>query len=115
KTFGGSAYISLLEQGFHIEGSAKQQKFTYLLGVRNRTNKNLLSSQETKGNYVPSSSDLQAYLTYQLNEKLQLELLGVLSGTKFLLIPESAQKSTAVFSPLFSANLGLDIFFEGQE
>jgi hypothetical protein len=115
KTFGGSAYISLLEQGFHIEGSAKQEKFTYLLGVRNRTNKNLLGSQETKGNYVPSSSDLQAYLTYKFSEKFQLELLSVLSGTKFLLIPESAQKSTAVFSPLFTANLGLDIFFEGQE
>jgi len=115
KTFGGSAYISLLEQGLHIEGSAKQEKFTYLLGVRNRTNRNLLASQETKGNYVPSSSDLQAYFTYKLNEKFQLELLGVLSGTKFLFVPESAQKSTAVFSPLFSANIGLDIFFEGQE
>lgn len=115
KEFAGSAYISLLEQGFHIEGSAKKEKFTYLLGVRNRTNRNLLASQETKGNYVPSSSDLQAYLTYKINEKLQLELLGVLSGTKFLLIPESAQKSTAVFSPLFTANLGLDIFFDGQE
>jgi len=115
KTFGGSVYVSLLEQGFHLEGSTKQEKFTYLFGVRNRTNRNLLGSQETKGNYVPSSSDLQAYVTYKVNEKFQLELLGVLSGTKFLLIPESAQKSTAVFSPLFTANLGLDIFFEGQE
>ena len=115
KEFGGSAYISLLEQGFHIEGSTNKQKFTYLLGVRSRTNRNLLASQETKGNYVPSSADLQTYLTYKFNEKFQLELLGVISGTKFLLVPESAQKSTAVFSPLFSANLGLDIFFEGQE
>ncbi|MEO6455385.1 MAG: TonB-dependent receptor [Ginsengibacter sp.] len=115
RTFGGSAYISLLEQGFHFEGSAKQEKFTYLLGVRNRTNRNLLASQETKGNYIPSSSDLQAYFTYNINQKFQLELLGILSGTKFLLIPESAQKSTAVFSPLFTANIGLDIFFEGQE
>ncbi len=115
KVFGGSVYVSLMEQGFHLEGSAKQEKFTYLLGIRNRTNKNLLASQEIKGNYVPSSSDLQAYLTYKFTEKLQLELLGVLSRTRFLLVPESAQKSSAVFSPLFSANLGLDIFFEGQE
>ncbi|MBA2563253.1 MAG: carboxypeptidase-like regulatory domain-containing protein [Chitinophagaceae bacterium] len=115
KTFGGSAYISLLEQGFHIEGSAKKEKFTYLLGVRNRTNRNLLASQEIKGNYVPSSSDLQAYFTYKFTEKFQLELLSVLSVTRFLLVPESAQKSTAVFSPLFTANLALDIFFEGRE
>lgn len=115
KAFGGSVYISLLEQGFHLEGSSKNEKFTYLFGVRNKTNKNLLASQETKGNYVPSSSDLQAFVTYKVNEKIQLELLGILSGTKFLLVPESAQKSTAVFSPLFTANIGLDIFFEGQE
>ena len=54
-------------------------------------------------------------LLIKFNEKFQLELLGIFSGTKFSLIPESAQKSTAVFSPLFTANIGLDIFFEGQE
>jgi hypothetical protein len=59
KKFHGSAYVSLLEQGFHLEGSAK--KFTYLVGVRNRSNRNLLSSQETQGVYVPSSSDLQHF------------------------------------------------------
>ncbi|MEO6732162.1 MAG: TonB-dependent receptor [Ferruginibacter sp.] len=115
KAIGGSAYIGLLEQGFHIEGSAKKEKVTYLLGVRNRSNRNLLSSQETKGAYIPSSTDIQGYITYQLSEKIQLEILTNFSGTKFTLIPESAQKTSSVFSPLFTANLGLDIFFEGQE
>ena len=114
-SFGGSAYVSLLEQGFHFEGSSKNQKLTWLFGVRSKTNKDLLSSQEVKGNYVPSASDLQAFITYSLSKKLQLELLGILSGSKFKLIPESAQKSTAVFSPLFTADLALDIFFDGQE
>ena len=114
-SFAGSAYISLLEQGFHFEGSSKNQKLTWLFGVRSKTNKNLLSSQEVKGNYVPSAADLQAFITYQVSQKLQLELLGIISGSRFTLVPESAQKSTAVFSPLFTANLGLDIFFEGQE
>ncbi|MBC7888054.1 MAG: TonB-dependent receptor [Ferruginibacter sp.] len=115
RAFGGSAYIGLLEQGFHLEGSAKKEKLTYLLGIRNRNNKNLLSSQETKGAYIPSSTDIQAYITYPVNEKLQLELLTNFSTTKFILIPESVQKTSSVFSPLFTANLGLDIFFEGQE
>ncbi len=114
-TFSGSAYVSLLEQGFHLEGSSHDKKFSWLFGVRSKTNKDLLSSQEVKGNYVPSASDLQAYLTYTLTRKLQLELLGILSGSKFRLIPESAQKSSAIFSALFTADLGLDIFFEGQE
>ncbi len=115
KDFGGSVYISPLEQGFHLEGSAKKEKLTYLVGIRNRSNRNLLSSQETKGAYIPSSNDIQAYITYQVSEKLQLELFTNFSATKFTLIPESAQKTTSVFSPLFTANLGLDIFFEGQE
>ncbi len=114
-SFAGSAYVSLLEQGFHLESSSKNDKLTFLLGVRSKTNKDLLSSQEVKGNYVPSSSDLQAYLTYRLTRKLQLEALGIVSGSKFTLIPESAQKSSAVFSPLFTADLALDIYFEGQE
>ncbi|MEO6221061.1 MAG: carboxypeptidase-like regulatory domain-containing protein [Ginsengibacter sp.] len=114
-SFRGSVYISLLEQGFHFEGTSKNDKLTWLFGIRSKTNKNLLSSQEVKGNYVPSSADLQGFITYKLSQKLQLELLGIISGSKFTLIPESAQKSTAVFSPLFTANVGLDIFFEGQE
>lgn len=115
KTFGGSAYISLLEQGMHLEGSAKKEKLTYLVGVRNKSNRNLLSSQQTQGSYIPSSTDIQGYLTYKLNEKWQLEILGNFSATKFTLIPQSAQKTTSVFSPLFTSNLGLDIFFNGQE
>jgi CarboxypepD_reg-like domain/TonB-dependent Receptor Plug Domain len=114
-TFAGSAYVSLLEQGFHFEGSSRNQAITWLFGVRSKTNKQLLSSQEEKGNYVPSAADMQAFITWKLSEKLQLELLGIVSGSKFTLVPESAQKSSAVFSPLFTANLGLDIFFQGQE
>ena len=115
KQFGGSAYISLLEQGFHLEGVGAHNKFTYLVGVRNKSNRNLLASQETKGNYVPSSADLQALLTYQLNKKWSAELLGNFSQTKFTLIPAFSQQTASVFSPYFTANLGLDIFFEGKE
>lgn len=114
-SFGGSVYVSLLEQGLHLEGLTKDKKLSWLFGVRSKTNRNLLSSQETKGNYIPSAADLQTYITYKISEKLQLEALGIISGSKFTLIPESAQKSTAVFSPLFTANIGLDIFFDGQE
>jgi len=115
KAFGGSAYLSLLEQGFHLEGTSKNSRFTYLVGLRNRTNRSLLSSQEVKGSYIPSSTDLQALLTYQLSKKWQVELLGNVSRTKFTLIPETSQLTTSVFSPFFSANLGLDIFFDGRE
>lgn len=113
--FGGSAYIGLLEQGLHLEGSSRNNKFTYLIGTRNRSNRNLLSRQETKGNYVPSSADLQGLLTYQFNNNWSIELFGNVSKTKFTLIPEFSQQTTSVFSPILSVNLGLDIYFEGKE
>ncbi len=111
----GSAYIGLLEQGFHLEGINKNRKITYLFGVRNRSNRNLLSSQETKGNYIPSSSDLQALVTWQANRKWRFEAFVNLSQTRFTFFPQESQQTAAVFSPLFAQSLGLDIFFQGQE
>lgn len=113
--FSGSAYVSLLEQGLAVEGSAKKGKVTYLAAVRNKNNRNLLNNQPTQGAYIPSASDAQAYLTYQFNPKWQLELLGIYSSSRFNFFPESVKKTSSVFSPLFTANLGLDIYFEGQE
>jgi hypothetical protein len=114
-TFAGSAYVSLLEQGFNIEGSAKNGAVTYLAGVRNKSNNNVLSNQPTVGSYIPSASDAQAYITYKLNEHWQLELLGIVSTSRFHFYPESVKKTASVFSPLFTANLGLDVYFQGQE
>jgi len=113
--FSGSVYLGLLEQGLHLEGTDKRKKFTWLVGARSRTNRTLLSGQETKGNYSPSSADIQTVLTYQLTPKNLLELMGTFSQTKFHLIPQSSQLTSSVFSPYYASNLGLDIYFEGQE
>jgi hypothetical protein len=115
KKFAGSAYVSILEQGVHVEGLGSKNKLSYVIGVRNRSNRNLLSRQETQGSYVPSSADFQALINYQLNSKWQAEVLGNVSQTKFSLIPQFSQLTSGVFSPFFTANLGLDIFFEGRE
>ena len=113
--FGGSAYLGLLEQGLELGGASKNKKFTYIFGARNRSFTNIFNSQETKGNYEPSSADVQGLFTYQFDPKNSLELFTVYSQTSFNLIPQAAQLSTAVFSPYFSASLGLDILFSGQE
>jgi hypothetical protein len=115
KSFGGSAYISLLEQGFHLEGLGAKNKLSYLVGLRNRSNQNLLKRQETQGSYTPSSADFQALINYQLNNKWSTELLGNISRTKFSLVPEFSQLTSSVFSPFFTANVGVDIYFEGRE
>lgn len=115
KKFGGSAYVSILEQGFHLEGLINKNRLSYVIGVRNRSNRNLLSRQETQGSYVPSSADLQALINYQFNSQWQAEVLGNLSQTKFTLIPQFSQLTSGVFSPFFTSNIGVDIFFEGRE
>jgi hypothetical protein len=115
RRFGGSAYVGILEQGIELEGTDNRNKFTYLLGLRNRSNRNLLSRQDTKGNYVPSSADFQALLTYQFSQNWQAELLSNISQTKFTLLPQFSQLTSSVFSPFFSTTLGMDIFFEGRE
>ncbi|GAC1426083.1 MAG: carboxypeptidase-like regulatory domain-containing protein [Flavisolibacter sp.] len=115
KKNGGSAYVSLLEQGFHLEGVALKKKLTYLIGVRNKNNRSFLSSQETLGSYRPASSDLQALIEYQANAKWQIELLSNISQTKFTLVPQFSQLTTSVFSPFYTSSIGLDTYFEGRE
>jgi hypothetical protein len=115
KTFGGSAYVSLLEQGLHLEGASKNGKATYIIGTRNRNNQNLLSSQQVKGSYVPSSNDLQGYFTWQPSNKWLWELMTNYSKTQFRLSPEFSSQTSSVFSPFFTANLGLDVYFAGGE
>ena len=114
-TFAGSSYISLLEAGLALEGISKNKKLTYVTGIRNKTNRNLLSNQPTVGAYIPSASDAQGLLSYKISEKWQVDLLGIISASKFTFYPESVKKTSSVFSPLYTANIGLDVYFEGQE
>lgn len=41
--------------------------------------------------------------------------MGNFSLTRFTLIPEEAKLTSSVLSPLFSSNLGVDIYFQGKE
>ncbi len=115
KQFAGSVHISLLEQGAHVEGVNRNKKLSYIIGARNRNNRNVLSKQETTGNYVPSSNDVQAFITYRISPKLQVSAQTNIAGSQFFLQPVSASKTATVFSPFYTANLGLDVNFEGRE
>ncbi|MEY4703374.1 MAG: hypothetical protein RIR96_1271 [Bacteroidota bacterium] len=115
RSFSGSAYVSLLEQGISLEASSANNKLGLLVAARNRNNQSILSSQATVGSYLPSASDFQGLLQYKINEKNSIEILGIYSKSRFNFFPESVQKTAAVFSPLYASNLGLDIYFEGAE
>ena len=113
--FAGSVYVSLLEQGAYTEGSSANKKFSYLAGVRNKSNQSLLSNQPTQGAYIPSASDAQALVTYKFTERWQAEVLGIFSSSRFTFYPESVQKTASVFSPFYTSNIGLDVFLKGRK
>ena len=112
---GGSVYLSLLEQGLSLKGISDNKKFTYLVGLRNKTNRNVIKSQATSGNYIPSSSDLQGLLVYRFSPAFRMEFLGDYNKTKFLFYPEQTKLTASVFSPYYVANYGVNIDFEGSE
>jgi hypothetical protein len=107
---------SFLGGSAHIEGSTQvgkdsYQKFRYLVGARYKTTRYLLGTLDTQGEYVPDFTDIQAYLTYDINRDWQIGLLGNFNRSVYQFTPES--RSTA----LGLINFALELFsvFEGQE
>ena len=111
KEFGVSATLSLLGANLHLEGANKSKKLTYLLGVRHKSNAYLLNSLETEGEYKPSFSDIQAFVNYQISNRLSFNTLFNYSNNKYQHIP--ANKTTRFGT--ISVPLELRIYFEGQE
>jgi hypothetical protein len=111
RDFGGSVSAGLLGEAISLEGTSKSRRTTYLLGVRHKTNKYLLSSLDTKGEYQPSFVDVQTYITYDLSTAWEIGFLGNYSRNKYSLVPEDRETTFGTFNEL----LRLRIFFEGQE
>jgi len=109
--FGGSVTASLLGATAHLEGVNKNRKFSYLLGVRYKSNKYVLNALETTGDYQPEFFDIQTLLRYELNRKLELSVLANLANNKFQLIPETRETN---FGTISEAKR-LTIFFDGRE
>ncbi|MEO6882538.1 MAG: carboxypeptidase-like regulatory domain-containing protein [Bacteroidia bacterium] len=111
RKFAGTASGSLLGGSLHLEGSSDNYRFTWIVGVRQKTTQYLLNSLDTKGDYKPSFTDVQTYLTYDLSDKWELDFLGNLSRNKYLTVPQSRQTS---FGTINQA-LDLQVYFGGQE
>ncbi|TAJ11872.1 TonB-dependent receptor [Marinilabiliaceae bacterium JC017] len=109
--FAGSAKASLLGASTHLEGSSRNNKLTFIGGVRYKTNKYLLGTLDVSGDYNPSFFDAQAFITYQLHPKWQLEALGYYSQNVYHFVPENRE---TVFGTISDVKK-LKIYFEGQE
>ncbi|HDS08306.1 MAG TPA: TonB-dependent receptor [Bacteroides sp.] len=111
KKFAGSASLSLLGASVHLEGSSRDQRFTYLAGYRYKTTSYLLNTLQTKGDYKPQFSDFQTLLSWRLTRKLEVSFLGNYSSNKYRFIPSE----TDVEFGTKDLPLNLKIYYEGQE
>lgn len=111
KEFKGSVSGSLLGGSMHVEGASKSRRFTYATGLRSRTSRLLLGSQDIKGQYAPAFLDIQSFFTYQVSEKFHFEYITNFSRNKFDFIPENRTTDFGLVN--FQARF--QVFYEGQE
>lgn len=97
---GGSAFI-----GF------SNKKFSWSNGIRYKTNRYLLGSLETKGEYDPQFLDYQSYLTYQPNNRWNIELFGDISENHYNFHPVDRETH---FGTLKNVK-AFRVYFDGQE
>ena len=106
-----SINMSLLGGSAHFEGLTLNNKFSYIVGFRNKSNQYLLNAMDTKAEYKPNFSDLQTYLKYQIKDNWTISFLANVSKNRYRMVPETRDTE---FGNLNEA-LKLRIFFEGQE
>ncbi len=111
KEFGGSVESSLLGANVHLEGTNKSKQFTYSTGFRYKNSRIILGSQDISGQYLPSFIDLQAFFTYQINERIHVEYLLNYARNRFSFIPEDR---TTDFG-LVNFQSRFTVFYEGEE
>lgn len=111
ENFAGSASASLLGGNVHFEGTSSDRRFTHISSFRYKTNAYLLGSLETRGEYNPSFTDFQTYLTWDFSENTELSFIGNYSENKYNFIPETRETSFGTYQNSY----GLTIYFDGQE
>ncbi|MEO0310503.1 MAG: hypothetical protein RIQ89_160 [Bacteroidota bacterium] len=113
KDFGGAASASILGGSLTLEGANKSQTIYALAGVRQRSNKYLLNTFETKGEYQPTFLDAQVLLGFNLDSarKWNIELLGNYARNIYEVIPQSRETN---FGTINDAKR-LTVFFSGRE
>ena len=100
---------SLLGAGVFVGYGNK--KFSMSHGLRYKTNKYLLGSLEEKGEYNPNFLDYQTYITYQFNERWNLDFIGNISENHYNFKPTDRETSFGTMQNVKT----FKVYFDGQE
>jgi hypothetical protein len=102
---------SLLGASGHIEGISKNSKFTYLAGVRYKSNQYILKAMDTKGEYKPTFTDVQTYLSWEPTPKFELAFLGNYARNNYTVVPEDRETAFGTINEAYKFR----VYFDGQE
>ena len=105
----GNAQVSLL--GASVFMGYGNKKFSMSHGVRYKTNRYLLGSLETKGEYRPNFLDYQTYITWSPNKRWDLEVIGNISENHYNFKPSDRETSFGTMKNVKS----FKVYFDGQE
>ena len=109
ESFEATATASLLgASGFLGVGN---KKFSMLHGIRYKTNRYLLGSLETTGEYRPNFFDYQTYISYKPNKRWTVDFIGNISENHYNFKPEDRKTSFGTFADVKS----FKVYFDGQE
>jgi hypothetical protein len=111
RKFSSTATMSLLGAGLHVENITDNKLLSWQIGARYKTNQYLLRSIDTKGDYFPRFYDVQSLLNFNVSPKFNVDVLGVISGNKYQVIPQTRETTFGTFNQA----LQFKVYFDGQE
>lgn len=109
KGFEASATASLLGASGYV--GYGNSRFSMSHGLRYKTNRYLLNSLETTGEYNPNFLDYQTHISYQPNKRWAIDFIGNISENHYNFTPEDRETS---FGTLTDAK-SFKVYFDGHE
>lgn len=108
--YGGSVSGSILGASAHAEGKV-DSTFSFLIGLRFKSNTYLLKSLETDGDYKPRFFDTQMLLKWEATKKLSISLLGNFAINSYLYMPKDRETTWGSIENMKRVS----VFYDGQE
>lgn len=109
KRFEANVDASLLGAGAYVGFSNK--KFAWANGLRYKTNRYLLGSLETHGEYKPNFLDYQTYMSYTPNKYWSIGIIGDISDNHYNFTPKDRETRFGTLENVRSFR----VYFDGQE
>ena len=109
KKFEARVQASLLGASAYVGLAGK--KVSWINGVRYKTNRYLLGSLQTKGEYNPTQFDFQTYLSYQPTPKWSIDIIGNINTNNYDFIPADRETLFGTMENVKSFR----VYFDGQE